>query len=92
MPSVTLTQPTVYETEGVRLLPGANSITAAQLNRLMGNKHVAADFASGLLLVDKASAPANDVTALQEAARGDARRKATRDARAQLEAMGEVWQ
>jgi FtsP/CotA-like multicopper oxidase with cupredoxin domain len=36
--------------------------------------------------------PAIDVSALQEAARGDARRKATRDARAQLEAMGEGWQ
>lgn len=46
---IKLNQPTVYQCEGVRLMPGENEVNADSLKRLKANKMVAADFKSGLL-------------------------------------------
>lgn len=46
---IKLNQPTVYQCEGVRLMPGVNDVNADSVKRLKANKMVAADFKSGLL-------------------------------------------
>jgi hypothetical protein len=98
MPEVTLTRPSVYEVNGVRLMPGVNTVTAEQLSRLMSNKHVAADFARGMLVkggdtsADDEPAVVDDADALVDLAQGDGRRSDVRSARATLEEMGIDWQ
>jgi hypothetical protein len=93
MPKITLTIPSVYETEGVRLLPGVNTITSDQLDALMRNGLVVADMDAGLLVLsDDNPAPTIDAAALIEIAKGDARKSEVKDARAKLEEMGLDWQ
>jgi hypothetical protein len=100
MTKVTLTVPSVYEVNGVRLLPGVNNLNEDQLARLTRNKLVMADIEAGTLVVGSAetaetiegSADPIDEAALIKAANGDARRKATQEARAALKAMGIDWQ
>jgi hypothetical protein len=101
MPKVTLTIPSVYETEGVRLLPGVNAVTEDQLARLTKNKHVMHDINAGVLIVGhkstaapveaKAETVVADTDALVTLAQGDGRRKDVQDARATLEEMGINW-
>ena len=100
MPQVTLTQPTVYEVSGVRLLPGANSVSDADFKKLQRNKLVMADIAIGTLVVSNATTePAqvksepvtNDAGDLVALAQGDGRKAEVKDARATLEEMGIDW-
>ena len=51
---IKLTAPTVYECEGIRLLPGMNEIEeGAALDRFKANKIVRADIADGLIEMPK---------------------------------------
>lgn len=105
MPEITLTRPSVYHSEGVRLLPGVNTVSDADFAKLSRNKIVQADINAGTLVVghEAKSAPAEkpkaeavtdqtvDTAALVELAQGDGRTTEVREAREALEAMGIDW-
>lgn len=101
MAKVTLTRPNVYETEGVRLLPGVNDVADNDLARLTANKIVQKDINAGAIIVHHTSKPdpepETDVDevahtdALIELARGDGRTTEVREARDALESMGVTW-
>lgn len=55
---IKLNQPTVYETEGVRLNPGANDVDAAKAEKFLANKMVKADIDAGMIEVEKRGRPA----------------------------------
>jgi len=104
MPKITLTRPSVYESEGVRLMPGVNDVSDDDLAALNRNKIVRADMSAGILQVGHVSKPEpvaepapapvkneTDTDALIELARGDGRTTEVREAREALEGMGIDW-
>ena len=56
MKKITNNLPTVYETEGVRLLPGENTVDDDKAKKLEANKHVRAAMERGDLAVSKGAA------------------------------------
>lgn len=96
MKKITLTRPTVYESQGVRLMPGDNVVTADQLAALMRNKIVVQDINLGILRVGHGEAPSpafevapdDDIDALKALAAGDGRRADVKEARRRLAELG----
>lgn len=58
-----LNQPTVYETEGVRLMPGANDVDPKRAEKFLANKMVQADMKAGIIDVEKRGRPAKSADA-----------------------------
>lgn len=50
---INLNAPTVYECEGIRLMPGTNDIDEGKAEAFLSNKLVLADIDSGKLEVEK---------------------------------------
>jgi hypothetical protein len=50
---INLNIPTVYECEGIRLLPGSNEVDEGKAKAFLANKLVQADIDSGKLEVEK---------------------------------------
>lgn len=51
---IELTVPSVYESEGVRLLPGKNEVDDKKAQKLLANKIVKLDIEAGKIVVEKA--------------------------------------
>jgi hypothetical protein len=56
MKIVTLTRPAVYACEGVRLIPGENLVSDADIARLTANPMVRRDISAGIILIGHGAA------------------------------------
>lgn len=87
---ITLNKPSVYECEGVMLLPGDNDVKNA--DKFLANKIVQADIKAGIISLEAPKPePKIDTDAMIAIAQGDGRTTEVREAREALEAMGIKW-